>query len=349
MKIPKNLFFVLPVLLMLVGCTEVYRYTKESFFAMNTVVDVIRNEQIKEDYTMKTVNEIEGIMSRTLADSEIYRINNGEDVVLSDETLYVLEKSLEIAKATDYAFNPCMGTLTDVWDITSGRNYVPTEDEINNALGFCDASLVTIEDGRVIKPEGMKIDLGGVAKGYALERACETMEETAMGYAVSSDFCISLGGNIGVDGSSQTMKKDGKKGWNVGIANPFSGENTIGSFVMKSGCIAVSGAYERFFEKDGVIYHHIFDSSTGYPAESGLVSAAVICDDGLIGDALSTALFVMGWDRAVEFYRQGKYDFEMILVSKDGHVGVSEGIYDAFSLKTDAAVGVKLELSKIEK
>ena len=118
---------------------------------------------------------------------------------------------------------------------------------------------------------------------------------------------------------------------------------------MKSGCIAVSGAYERFFEKDGVIYHHIFDSSTGYPAESGLVSAAVICDDGLIGDALSTALFVMGWDRAVEFYRQGKYDFEMILVSKDGHVGVSEGIYDAFLLKTDAAVGVKLELSKIEK
>ena len=227
MKIPKNLFFVLPVLLMLVGCTEVYRYTKESFFVMNTVVDVIRNEQIKEDYTMKTVNEIEGIMSRTLADSEIYRINNGEDVVLSDETLYVLEKSLEIAKATDYAFNPCMGTLSDLWNITSGENHVPAADEVDGALSFCDASLVTIEDGRVIKPEGMKIDLGGVAKGYALERACETMEESAMGRAVGADFCISLGGNIGVNGASKTQMKKGENGWNVGIANPFSGENTM--------------------------------------------------------------------------------------------------------------------------
>ena len=332
----KRLILLLPLLFCLVSCTEVYRYTSTSFFAMNTVAEAIRNEQIKDDLTERVVLDIENKMSRTMENSEISRINNGEDVVLSDETLYVLEKSLEIAENTDYAFNPCMGTLTDIWDITSGRNYVPTDDEISGALVFCDASLVKIEDGKVIKPEGLKIDLGGVAKGYALERACESMQESAMGSAASADFCISLGGNVGVSGASQAFKKKRENGWNVGIANPFSGENTIGSLVMTDGCIAVSGAYERFFEKDGVIYHHIFDPKTGYPAESDIVCSAVICDDGLVGDALSTALFVMGRERAIEFYKRGGYDFEMSLVTKDSKVLVTNKTADDFTLNTKA-------------
>lgn len=345
----KKILLILPLVLLTVSCGEVYRYTEESFFAMNTVAEVIKSRDIKEDYTQRVVNDIENIMSRTRDDSEISRVNNGEDIVLSDETVFVLEKSLEIAKNTDYAFNPCMGALTDLWDITSGKNYVPTEDEINEALSFCDASLVSIENGRVSMPDGMKIDLGGVAKGYALERSCEVMYESASECAASPDFCISLGGNIGVSGSSETMKKDEKKGWKVGIANPFDGNTTIGSITMIQGCVAVSGAYERYFEKDGVIYHHIFDPKTGKPSGSGLASAAVICDDGLLGDALSTALFVMGEEKAVEFYRKGIYEFEMILVTDDGRVIVTENIKDSFSFDEGAKKNnTKLILEAVE-
>ena len=341
---------LLSLVLCLACCVEEYAYIRHSFFAMNTVCDVIRNEQIKDDYTVGTVGGVEEIMSRTAEGSEIYRINNGEYVVLSKETAYVLERALEIAAATDYAFNPCMGALTDLWDITSGEKKVPSDEETKKALKLCDASAVSIENGRVFMPEGMKIDLGGIAKGYALERACETMEEAAMGYAVSPDFCISLGGNIGVCGASEKMKKEGKKGWKVGIANPFDGENTLGSLVMTSGCVAVSGSYERYFEKDGVIYHHIFDSATGKPAKSGLASAAVICDDGLLGDALSTALFVMGEERAVEFYKKEIYDFEMILVTEDGRVAVTKGIYDSFTASPNVKdkSGRKLEFEIVE-
>ena len=182
----------------------------------------------------------------------------------------------------------------------------------------------------------MKIDLGGVAKGYALYKASEYLSEEAMGKAVGADFCISLGGNVAVSGSSKIRKESGQKGWKVGITNPFDKSETLGSLVLVHGFVSVSGAYERFFEKDGRIYHHIFDSKTGYPSESDLASAAVISDDGLEADALSTALFVMGKDRAIEFYKSGIYDFEMLLVTETGEVLVSGGINEAFELSENA-------------
>ncbi len=325
------------VLCCLSSCKEVYRYTTNTFFAMNTVVNTVVSEKIGDDSTEKILSELENKLSRTKPDSEISLLNSGEDVTLSDETFMIIEKSLEIARDTDYAFNPCMGTLTDLWDITSGKNVVPTDEQIKAALSHCNAEQVVIENGRVILPDGMKIDLGGVAKGYALERSAENLSQKAMGYAVGADFCISLGGNVAVMGASQSRKTDGLDGWNVGITNPFDKNEIFGTLLLGHGYVSVSGAYERYFEKDGKSYHHIFDSKTGYPAESDLASAAVISNDGLCADALSTALFVMGRHKAIEFYKGGRYDFEMILVTNDGEVLVSEGIYDNFSLSGGAS------------
>lgn len=325
------------LLLLLASCKEVYRYTSDTFFTMNTVVNTVISDEIGKDvWTEDILSDIENRMSRTLPDSEISRLNNGEDVTLSDDTYQVLEKALQIAKDTDYAFNPCMGTLTDLWDITSGKNIVPADEEIKEALSFCDASLVEISDGKITIPDGMKIDLGGVAKGYALYKASEYLSEEAMGKAVGADFCISLGGNVAVSGSSKSRKEAGQKGWKVGITNPFEKSETLGSIVLENGCVSVSGAYERYFEKDGRIYHHIFDSKAGCPVESGLASAVVISDDGLEADALSTALFVMGKKRAEEFYAACLYDFEMILVTNEGEILVSEGIAENFTVQDEA-------------
>ncbi len=318
---------VLITLVCLSSCNEVYRYTSNTFFAMNTVVSTVVSEKIGEDGTIEILSELENRLSRTLPDSEISRLNNGEDVALSDETLGIVEKSLEIAKNTDYAFSPCMGALSDLWDITSGRNVVPSHDEIKEALTYCNADNVTVDDGRVILDRGMKIDLGGIAKGYALEKASESIRQMAASKNAEADFCISIGGNVSVGGSSENNRKNGKNGWNVGITNPFDKTQMITTVTLEEGYVSVSGAYERFFEKDGRIYHHIFDSRTGYPSDSGLESAVVVNNSGLEGDALSTALFVMGRDRAVEFYNKGIYEFEMLLVTDEKEIIVTDGLF----------------------
>ena len=313
---------------LLSSCTKIYRYTDKTFFAMNTVVNTVVSAEIGEDFTEKVIADIEQRMSRTLPDSEISRLNRGEDAVLSDGTIEVLEKALRIAGDTDYAFNPCMGTLTDTWDITSGKNVVPSDEEIKQALSLCDASLVEISDGRVKIPDGMKIDLGGVAKGYALQKAAENLEKTAAAEGVGADFCISLGGNVAVSGTSKNRKENAQTGWKVGITNPFDKSLVMTTLNLEKGYVSVSGGYERFFEKDGRIYHHIFDSRTGYPAESGLACAVVVSDNGLEADALSTALFVMGREKAVEFYKKGIYDFEMLLVTNEKEIIAGSYIYE---------------------
>ena len=332
----KTLCLISALLFLVTSCREVYRYTNNTFFAMNTVVNTVVSEKIGDEGTEELLHGIESRMSRTLAYSDISRLNSGENDTPSADTYEVMERALQIAKDTDYAFNPCMGTLTDLWDITSGKNIVPSDKEIKEALSFCDASLVVMSDGKVTLPDGMKIDLGGVAKGYALQKASEGLSEKAADKAVSNDHCINLGGNVSVMGASKSRKESGNDGWTVGITNPFDKNEILGEIVLYDEIISFSGAYERYFEKDGVIYHHIFDSKTGYPAESNLAQAAVISKDGLCADALSTALFVMGKDKAIEFYKEGKYDFEMILVTVQGEVFASKNLSVRLNLNEHA-------------
>ena len=323
----KIICLMLSLLVLLTSCGEVYRYTSDTYFAMNTVMTVISENKEIHVGIYKDVTECENNFSRTLENSEIYKLNENTNAVLSDTTLYMLEKALQIAKDTDYAFNPCMGSLSDLWDITSGKNVVPDSDSIKTALEKCGADKVVVEGNTVTVPEGMKIDFGGVAKGYTAQLVIDKHKD--------KNLCVNLGGNVAVNGSSQS-NRDKNGGWNVGITNPFDNTKTVGTLNLSFGFVSISGAYERFFEKDGKVYHHIFDPKTGYPADSGLASVAVISQDGLLADALSTALFVMGKNRAEAFYKQGKYDFDVIMVSNDGFVYVSEGIYESFSFDNSA-------------
>lgn len=316
------------------GC-EREKYEKYDFFAMNTFVSVICTDDSLSDLCEKTITDVENKFSRTLSDSEISKLNNDEDFAPSQETLNVLQQSLDIAGNTDFAFSPVLGTLTELWNITSGENYVPSEDEIKTALEYCNTLEVYINNENVVMQKGTKIDLGGVAKGYALQKTAEVMKKEAQQKNIPADFCISLGGNVAVSGVSESRKNDGKSGWNVGITNPFDKETILGSVVIDEGFVSVSGAYERYFEKDGQIYHHIFDSKTGFPAETDIASAVVYSKNGLEADALSTALFVMGREKAEKFYKTGLYQFEMMLVTKDGKIILSKGFDEKFSVQED--------------
>lgn len=316
----------------LCSCGDVYRYTETEFYSMTTFVNVISDTDSDYSDVKEYASDFEKRVSRTVKDSEINTLNCESQAELSDDTLYILEKSLEIAEVTDGAFNPCMGNLSELWDITSGNNHVPSENDVKQALEKSSFKEVAIDGKTVIVPDGMKIDLGGVAKGYVLEK----MVEIVSSGREDANVCVSIGGNVGVKGSSEANRKSGKSGWNVGITNPFDKNELSATLTLEDGFVAISGAYERFFEKDGEIYHHIFDPQTGYPAKSDIASVAVINKNGLEGDALSTALFVMGKEEAIEFYNKGIYDFDMIIIGADGNVAVTENISDNFTLNSQA-------------
>jgi len=162
---------------------------------------------------------------------------------------------------------------------------------------------------------GMEIDLGGIAKGYTSSRVMDIFREHGVKHGL-----VSLGGNVQAIGT----KKNGKP-WRVAIQNPESEMEYLGVLNIEDKCVITSGGYERFFEKDGVHYHHIIDPRTGYPADSGLISATIISDDGALADGLSTSLFIMGKDEAEKYWRDHADDFDYILEDEDGTLYVTEG------------------------
>lgn len=173
--------------------------------------------------------------------------------------------------------------------------------------------------------DGMEIDLGGIAKGYTSSRIMEIFKD----YDIDSGL-VNLGGNVQAYGT----KTDGSN-WRVAIKNPDTADDDtddyIGILSIADKAVITSGGYERYFEQDGKTYHHIIDPSTGYPAENGLVSVTIVSDDGTLADGLSTSLFIMGKDKAVEFWKVHSDEFDAVLVADDGTIYVTEGIKDSFT------------------
>lgn len=329
-----KLLAVLSVLtaILLCSCSNVYRYTTSEFYSMNTVITVTGDRDEPAFQIEKLTNKLEDLYSATKSDSEIYKFNEDGNADLSEETAELWKIAVDVAEKTDGAYNPCLASITQLWGITSGKNYVPSEEEISTALEQTNFKNVKL-NGRTLSCEGnnVKIDLGGIGKGYALEKSMEKALSCG-----AENVCLSFGGNVGVHGFSASRIRAKEKGWKVGITNPLDKNNSLGYIILEGGFVSVSGSYERFFEKDGKIYHHIFDGKTGKPAESDLASSCVISKDAALGDALSTALFVMGSEKAIEFYFDNIYDFEMILIKNNGEILLSPEIRKTFTVTDDS-------------
>lgn len=300
-------------------------YKRSDFFAMDTYAFVIAdtdNEKLLSD-VKDEVLRIEKTLSATFIGSEIKNIFS-ENTEISHETRSLLEKADEISRKTDGLFDYTLGQLIKLWDINGGKIEVPDDEKIIKALSDCGYENITFSDGKILSQNpNILINLGGIAKGYAGQRVCEMLKARGVENAV-----VSLGGNVTVIGSSSETYG----GWNVGIKNPADDSaEIIGTVFVTDKTVSVSGSYERFFEKDGVKYHHIFDRRTGYPSDSDLLSVAVICEDGALADALSTALFVMGYEKALEFYSSGIYRFEAVFCKDGGTVYVTDGIIGDFT------------------
>ena len=323
----------LAVLLLLLtalsGCGRTNLEAQEaenSFFAMNTYMTFTAYGEQAEDALADArarVEEVEALWSVTDEGSEIYQANHsgGEPVNVSEETAELVSFALEMAEKTDGALEPTIYPVLRAWGFTTDTKQVPSQEEINALLGDVGHEKITLDGTLLTVPEGMELDLGAVGKGYAGDLAAEAVRARGIECAI-----LSLGGNIQAVGS----RPDGTD-WRVGLRSPWE-DGTLGVLRVSDQAVVTSGGYENYFEdEDGNVYWHILDPETGYPAKSGLLSVTIICTQGRMGDALSTALFVMGPQKAEEYWRENG-DFEMILVTEEGEILITEGVADRFTL-----------------
>ena len=255
--------------------------------------------------------------------SEIYRANHsgGQTVTVSEDTAQLISFALEMAQKTGGALEPTIYPVLTAWGFTTGSKQVPPEEQIARLLQNVDYSRIQLDGTDLTVPSGMDLDLGAVGKGYAADLVTEVLKE----HGVESGL-ISLGGNIQAIGS----RPEGGD-WRIGIRAPWE-EGNLGVLEMSNAAVVTSGGYENYFEDEaGNIYWHILDPATGYPANSGLQSVTVIGEQGRLCDALSTSLFVMGAEKAEEYWRANG-GFDMLLVTDGGEIILTEGIAGRFTL-----------------
>lgn len=313
---------LLTLVLLLSGCArEPEEYRDTVFFAMDTYITVrlaragVTDERLGEVSAEceRIVRELESVLSAHDPDSELYALNHsGEEFTEISDTLEdVLTTVYDIHGITGGAYDCTLGGLAELWNITGGGP-VPDPADIDAVLAHTGSDRITLDEKRntVMRPDpDVRLDLGGIGKGAAADWLIRYLETTDIPYGL-----VSVGGTIGVFGD----KPDGTP-YKIGIRDPDDPSGVVGYFLIDEGFVAVSGDYERYFEENGIRYHHIFDPSTGYPADSGLRSAAVHSLNGAQADALSTALFVMGADASLELYETCG-GFEAVLVSDSGIV-----------------------------
>ena len=334
----KRFFEVCFVCLAFVSCG--IKSDVRSFEAMNTFMTVRsfgKNSIAANSLIQNRMESYERMLSVTNDGSLLFRLNENpeEGIVVDGEIFKLVDFALCMAEKTSGALNPVLYPVTKAWGFTSEKYRVPEEKEISALLEMVDYRKVNvsvtsdseINDGfRIRMDKGMMMDLGAVAKGFAGDRAVEILSENGITSAL-----LDLGGNIQALGG----KPDGTP-WSVGIKNPWGGEPVCG-IRIKDCAVVTSGGYERFFtDEKGKRYIHIFDSRTGYPVENDIASVSVISSSGLYADSLSTSLFVMGFEKAVSFWKSSG-DFDFVIIKNSKEIFYTEGLKDKIFLMTENA------------
>lgn len=309
----------------------------QDVFAMDTYMTVTAFGSHAEeavDQAVAEINRLDTLLSTGSADSEVSKINQGLETNLSEDTTYLLSRSLELYDSTDHVFNIAVYPLMEAWGFTSGNYRVPDQSTLDDLLTYTDVSKINFNQKAAsvdFDMEGMKVDLGGIAKGYTSTRIMDIYKACGV-----TSGLVNLGGNVQVLGA----KTDGSA-WRIGIQDPQDSESYLGALSIVDKAVITSGGYERYFEQDGKTYHHIIDPATGYPAENGLISVTIVSADGTLADGLSTSLFIMGKDKAIDYWQAHSDEFDMILMDDARSMYVSEGIADGFVSDLDYEIVTK--------
>ena len=275
---------------------------------------------------MEEITRYENIFSVNIPTSEISKINDAPqtNVRVSTETVDAITDSLKFAEETDGMFDPTIGPIVRLWRIGTEYARVPEKEEIDKALSYVDYKEVSVKGNMVRTGEKQKLDLGGIAKGWITDRLTEKLKKDGIHSAL-----IDLGGNIAVIGKAPKGPT-----WRLGLQHPNKSRGEYFAVVnAMNTSVVTSGPYERFFEKNNVRYHHIFDPFSGYPANSDLASVTIVSKNSGQADALCTALFVMGQKKSLEFLDAHK-DIQAVLVAKDAKkVFLTAGLKNSITIK----------------
>lgn len=298
------------------GCGGMENKNSAVGFHMDTVIMLTGycDEALLTD-AIALCGRYEKLLSRTVEGSDVWKINHagGDPVKISADTAKVLSLALDVCEKSGGALDITIAPAVDLWDFKGEEPALPRDEDIAAAMEKVDYTKVMLEVDTVTIPKGMEIDLGAVAKGYIADRAAEFLKENGVQSAA-----LNFGGNVIALGS----KPDGSP-WNIGIQDPDSqtGES-IAVVEVKDRSVVTSGVYQRGFDMDGIRYHHILDTDTGWPVQNGVSSVTIIAEGSARADALSTACFAMGRD-GLDFARE--MGAEAVIVFSDGSIECTKG------------------------
>ena len=282
---------------LMTGCAKKAQPVSKSMVLLDTVTTVTLYDGGDEkviDGAFALCKDYEDLISATIPTSDIAKINSakGESVEVSDDTINILKKALEYSELTDGAFDITIYPVSKLWDFRTGSKDIPDEKVIADALKHVDYHNIVIEGNTVrMKDSEAEIDPGGIGKGYIADK----MKEYMMNAGVKSAI-INLGGNVLTIG-----KNPNGNPFKIGIQKPFGEQNEVlTAFEADDLSVVSSGNYERYFIRDGKIYHHILDTKTGYPIENGLNGVTIVTESSVDGDALSTSCFALGEQKGAE-------------------------------------------------
>ena len=303
---------------------------QKQVFAMDTVMILTvygPDAEAALDAAEARILELEADLDPESETGSVRALNAGagQSVVLSEDAYNVMSTAMDYWRRSGGALDPGMYPLSKAWGFIGGNYRVPPQEEIDALLAAKNTEGVVMdEDARSASvPEGTEISFGAVAKGYTAQAVCDLWAEMGVESAI-----LSLGGNVQTLGET---KPDGSA-WQVAVTDPRDTGSYIGVLSVGQAAVVTSGGYQRYFTEGDTTYIHILDPETGYPVtgEGDLISVTVVTDDGAKADALSTTLYVMGKDAALEFWRE-QGDFELVLVTGGNHVIVTPGLKDVFS------------------
>ncbi|MDO8707082.1 FAD:protein FMN transferase [Pseudomonas sp.] len=335
-KLRGPVFFIVALMLLFTGVlvSRLFKESKpfqRSEYIMGTIFDITTlggNENSLEDAARKAfaeIKRIDSLMSRYKEESEVSIINKKAGigpVKVGQELIEVLKEGRRVSELSGGAFDVTIGPLSNLWGFDEEKKSVPPAEKIDEQRRLVDYRKLKIDEAAstvYLGEKGMMIDVGGIAKGYALKKAMKVFEEAGI-----RDVIINAGGNLNLRG--------GKKGkpWKIGIQDARNEKKLLGVLNITETSVSTSGDYQRFFIKDGVRYHHILDPKTGSPAK-GLVSVTVVGRNEAMTDAMSTAVFVLGLEKGTDLIK--KAGAEGIIVREDGTITVSDGLKEKFSRK----------------
>lgn len=308
------------VLIILPGCRKETESYSKTELLMDTVVTIKiygGSGQVLEE-AFDLCRDYEKLFSRTIEDSEISRINNsgGEPQTVSRDTSELILKGIYYGQLSNGRFDITIYPASSLWDFTSQEKHIPAPEELEEAVKHIDYRKVKVEGGTVTVPEGTKLDLGGIAKGYIADKVAEFLRSKGVGSAI-----INLGGNVYALGT----KPDGSK-FSVGIQKPFDKTgNYCALLYVQDKTVVTSGTYQRYIKTEDALYHHILDPATGMPVQNELDSVTIIAERSADADALSTVCFVLGIDEGLELIETIP-NTEAVFITKGGELVTTSGL-----------------------